>query len=97
MVRLESISHEYRSDILKAAVKVLDNISFSIKEQMITGFLGANGAGKTTTIKILLNLIHPQSGTVHFHSLLGRSRREIFSKIGDMPERAYFYPALTGR
>ena len=36
----------------------LKNVSFSIYEDCITGFIGVNGAGKTTTINALLNLVH---------------------------------------
>ena len=42
----------------------LENISFRLEAGQIMGFLGRNGAGKTTTIKAILNLCHPDSGTV---------------------------------
>ncbi|PLS30419.1 ATP-binding protein of ABC transporter system [Bifidobacterium margollesii] len=42
--------------------RVLDGVSFAARNGRVTGFLGPNGAGKSTTIKILLNLIHPDSG-----------------------------------
>ena len=43
----------------------LKNVSFSIHEDCITGFIGVNGAGKTTTINALLNLLLPtQNGTI---------------------------------
>lgn len=44
----------------------LQNISFAIPEDCITGFIGANGAGKTTTIHSILNLIHRDAGTILF-------------------------------
>ena len=44
----------------------LSRVSFDIRENRITGFIGRNGSGKTTTIKAMLNLIHPDSGTVSF-------------------------------
>jgi ABC-2 type transport system ATP-binding protein len=40
----------------------VDNISFSVRDGEIFGFLGANGAGKTTTIKMLCGLLLPTSG-----------------------------------
>ena len=42
----------------------LKDVSFSLEEGKITGFIGRNGAGKTTTIKAMLNLIHPDSGRI---------------------------------
>lgn len=42
----------------------LDNISFSLEEGYIMGFIGRNGAGKTTTLKSMLGLVHPDSGSV---------------------------------
>lgn len=43
----------------------LKDVSFQLKKGFIMGFIGANGAGKTTTIKLILNLIHIDSGEVH--------------------------------
>jgi ABC-2 type transport system ATP-binding protein len=42
----------------------LKDVSFSLEQGYIMGFIGRNGAGKTTTIKSILNLVHPNSGTV---------------------------------
>lgn len=42
----------------------LHNLSFSLEKGYIMGFIGRNGAGKTTTLKSMLNLVHPDSGTV---------------------------------
>ena len=42
----------------------LDNISFNVPKGSIMGFIGQNGAGKTTTIKLLLNLIKRDSGSI---------------------------------
>lgn len=42
----------------------LEDVSFSVEEGEIMGFIGRNGAGKTTTLKSILNLIHLTSGEV---------------------------------
>ena len=42
----------------------LDNISFSIPEGYICGFIGQNGAGKTTTIKLILDIIKRDGGEI---------------------------------
>ena len=51
----------------------LDNISLELATGSIMGFIGANGAGKSTTIRILMGLVHQDSGTVRVlgHSMPG--------------------------
>lgn len=48
----------------KVIKKAIDDISFSIQEGEIVGYIGANGAGKSTTIKILSGILNPTSGSV---------------------------------
>ncbi len=59
----------------------LNNVSFTLEEGRITGFIGRNGAGKTTTIKSMLNLVHPSSGEVRF---FGRTVKDNESEIKEM-------------
>ncbi|MDP9026690.1 MAG: ABC transporter ATP-binding protein [Actinomycetota bacterium] len=42
----------------------VDDISFTVKPGMVTGFLGPNGAGKSTTMRLIVGLDRPTSGTV---------------------------------
>jgi ABC-2 type transport system ATP-binding protein len=42
----------------------LKNVSFTLEQGYIMGFIGRNGAGKTTTLKSILRLVHPDSGQV---------------------------------
>lgn len=42
----------------------LGEVSFDVPAGSIVGFVGENGAGKTTTIKSVLNIVHPDSGTI---------------------------------
>jgi ABC-2 type transport system ATP-binding protein len=44
--------------------KVIDNLSFTVAENSIYGFLGQNGAGKTTTMKMIIGLLAPTSGEI---------------------------------
>ncbi len=69
------------------SVQALDNISFDVKEGSIIGFLGPNGSGKTTTIKIMMQLLHQDSGTVKiFGDDVSKNLQEIKSKIGIIPD-----------
>ncbi len=71
----------------------LKGISFSIKQGQITGFIGRNGAGKTTTIKAMLNLIHPDSGSVHyFGKPFCGNESEIKKRIGYSTGTVNWYP-----
>jgi ABC-2 type transport system ATP-binding protein len=80
----------------KRKVRALDNLSLSIDEHQIFGFLGANGAGKTTTLKLLMRLIFPTSGSAR---ILGHDIGNVrmHRSIGYLPENPYFYDYLTAR
>jgi ABC-2 type transport system ATP-binding protein len=69
------------------------DLSLSVARGGIFGLLGPNGAGKTTTIRMLLNIITPDEGTV---VLLGQSGtgRELSSRIGYLPEERGLYPKM---
>ena len=61
----------------------LKDVSICLESGRITGFIGRNGAGKTTTIKSMLNMIHPDGGTVHYFGKdLSGSEAEIKGMIG---------------
>jgi ABC-2 type transport system ATP-binding protein len=42
----------------------VDDVTFSVRPGMVTGFLGPNGAGKSTTMRLVVGLDRPSSGTV---------------------------------
>lgn len=60
----------------------VNNLTFDVKEGEILGFLGPNGAGKTTTIQMLLGLLTPTSGSIHYSGKdLQTHREEILETI----------------
>src|SRR5512134_781501 len=75
-------------------VTVLSDVSLSVAQGEIFGFLGHNGAGKTTTMKILLGLLRATSGHIE---LLGSPVEHVAARarIGYLPESPYFYDYLT--
>jgi len=97
MITFQNITKSFKSDFWAKKNIALNDVSFNVAEGELTGFLGANGAGKTTSLKILMNFIKQDSGEVSFSKKLGTRQDEIFSKVGYLPERPYFYPGLTGR
>ena len=42
----------------------MDDVTFTVKPGMVTGFLGPNGAGKSTTMRLIVGLDRPTGGTV---------------------------------
>ncbi len=97
MIEFHKVSKSFRTDFWTKPFTALTDITFHIKSNEITGFLGANGTGKTTSLKILMKFISADSGEVRYNSALGKNFNEIVNSIGYMPERPYFYPALTAR
>jgi ABC-2 type transport system ATP-binding protein len=73
--------------------KVVDGISFCVKEGEIFGLIGPNGAGKTTTIRMIMEIIKPDSGEVN---VLGKSLNEdTKNRIGYLPEERGLYKNMT--
>lgn len=74
----------------------VNDLSFSVNEGDIYGFLGQNGAGKSTTIRMLLTLIKPTSGSVKiFGQELASHRHEILQQTGAVIERPDLYKYLS--
>jgi ABC-type multidrug transport system ATPase subunit len=78
-------------------VTAVDDLSFTVKEAAIYGFLGQNGAGKSTTIRMLLGLVRPDSGRIEMFGMdLRQHRREILQQVGAIIERPDLYKFLSG-
>ncbi len=74
----------------------VDNLTFTVKENGVYGFLGQNGAGKSTTIRMLLSLIRPTKGQIRIFGLdLSTHRKEILQRIGAIIEKPDLYKYLT--
>jgi len=72
---------------------VLKEISFQVEEGEVFGLLGPNGAGKTTMIRVILDILKPDSGMVH---LFGRQiEEETKGLIGYLPEERGLYPKIA--
>ncbi len=63
MVQIENFTKRYGDrDVVK-------NLSFTVKDGAITGFIGHNGAGKSTTIKAVTGVIRPTAGTITINGI----------------------------
>src|SRR6185369_1431793 len=69
------------------------DLSLQVPRGAVYGLLGPNGAGKTTTIRMLLDIIVPDSGTIN---IFGRSNhdRSLLDKIGYLPEERGLYKKM---
>jgi len=74
----------------------LSDVSFSLQEECITGFIGINGAGKTTTIRAILGLVMRNSGTIKlFGKDMDKHGPELKNRIGFVLDDGCFYDDLT--
>jgi len=77
-------------------ITAVDNLTFTVNEKEVYGFLGQNGAGKSTTIRMLLSLIRPTNGEIKIFGLnLLTHRREILQRAGAIIEKPDLYKYLT--
>jgi ABC-type multidrug transport system ATPase subunit len=74
----------------------VDDLSFTVNEGDVYGFLGQNGAGKSTTIRMLLSLITPTSGQINiFGQNLFTHRSDILKQTGAVIEKPDLYKYLS--
>ncbi|NSL50814.1 phenol-soluble modulin export ABC transporter ATP-binding protein PmtA [Calidifontibacillus erzurumensis] len=89
ILEIRNVSKKYKDFELK-------NINFSLERGYIMGFIGPNGAGKTSIIKLIMNLIKKDSGTIQVFGLDHvKDEIAIKEKIGFVYDENYFYEELT--
>jgi zinc transport system ATP-binding protein len=64
---------------------VLENVSFSVKEQDFVGIIGPNGGGKTTLLKTILGLLKPWKGEITYH--FAEEGKDFRRYIGYLPQQ----------
>src|SRR5256714_3321112 len=89
-VRIANVTKRFDTTI---AVR---DLSLAVPRGAVYGLLGPNGAGKTTTIRMLLNIIVPDSGSIE---ILGRPHLEegVLDRIGYLPEERGLYKKMQVR
>lgn len=74
----------------------LSGVSFGLERGAVMGFIGRNGAGKTTTIKLIMGLIHRDSGSINvLGQEMGPDSSDIREKIGFVYDEQGFYGGIT--
>lgn len=78
----------------KGEIQALKDVSLTIEQGEVFGFVGPNGAGKSTAIKVILNIISDYTGKA---KIFGHSAREAHSRrhVGYVPESPTLYEQLT--
>ncbi|MGC4100217.1 ABC transporter ATP-binding protein [Ferruginibacter sp.] len=90
LIRVQHLTKKFKD------LTAVDDLSFTVNEGDIYGFLGQNGAGKSTTIRMLLSLIRPTSGEITiFDKNLFTHRGEILQQAGAVIEKPDLYKYLS--
>lgn len=89
VVEIENITKTF------GALKAVDDLSLNVPQGSIYGFIGPNGAGKTTTIRMIMNIIYPDSGKIRiFEEEMHGATSE---RIGYLPEERGMYKKMKVR
>ncbi len=95
IIQTQGLTKSYQGGKNKFA---LQNLDLSVEAGEIFGYLGPNGAGKTTTIKLLLDLIRPESGKAQLFGLDVRANSlDIRKRLGYLPGDLNLWKNLTGQ
>jgi ABC-2 type transport system ATP-binding protein len=78
MLELQGLTRRY-GDLV-----ALDDLSFTVAEDQMFGFVGPNGAGKTTAMRIILDLLEPDAGEVRWRGQ--PMAYEMRKRVGYLPE-----------
>jgi ABC-2 type transport system ATP-binding protein len=84
-------------DITKTFGKhtAVDNLSLNVPQGSVYGFIGPNGSGKTTTLRIIMNILYPDSGVIRVFG--ERLKQSCTDRIGYMPEERGLYKRMKVR
>jgi len=86
-VEVDAIVKSYADQV------AVDHLSFSVDQKEIFGLIGPNGAGKTTTIRLMMDIIKPDSGQIAiFSEKLSESTK---NRLGYLPEERGLYRKLS--
>ncbi len=86
MIEIKGITKRYES------IVAVEHLDMKVQPGRIFGFLGPNGAGKTTAIRMLMNIIIPDEGTILFD---GSEKRPPANQIGYLPEERGLYQKIS--
>jgi len=81
IVQVDNLTKKFKN------LTAVNQLSFSVQEGDVYGFLGQNGAGKSTSIRMMLTLIEPTAGSINIFGMdLAKHRKEVLQNIGAVIE-----------
>lgn len=91
MIKLDHVTKSFANN------KAVDDISFSLEEGTITGFVGPNGAGKTTTLRMICGITQQDEGDIYIEGTNTKDNPTgVKYSFGYVPDNPEFFTALTG-
>ena len=90
MITVEGLRKEYGSTV------AVDDLSFTVADGKVTGFLGPNGSGKSTTMRLMLGLDHGGGTTLYDGQPLAQLD-SVSQVVGAHLDAKYFHPKRTAR
>lgn len=92
VVEIQGLSKQF------VEIRAVNNLSMTVYESDVYGFLGPNGSGKSTTIRMLLTLVRPDTGNIRiFGDALRKYRISILKRVGSFVEKPDFYEYLSAK
>jgi ABC-2 type transport system ATP-binding protein len=89
MIELEGLTKRYGEKV------AVNNLSFTVRPGIVTGFLGPNGAGKSTTMRMILGLDHPTAGDVRIDGKHYTQLKDPLTYIGALLEAKAWHGGRT--
>ena len=86
-IRLTGVRKAYSGHV------AVEGLSLAIPRGCAFGLLGPNGAGKTTTLRMVMNILRPDEGSIEI--LGARAGQETRDRVGYMPEERGLYPRMA--
>jgi ABC-2 type transport system ATP-binding protein len=80
MIEIQNLSKRYGDKL------AVDNVTFTARPGIVTGFLGPNGAGKSTTMRMIMGLDRPTSGTATINGVAYTRLRDPLRQVGALLE-----------
>jgi ABC-2 type transport system ATP-binding protein len=91
VIEVRNVSKRYGDKL------AVDDLTFTVKPGVVTGFLGPNGAGKSTTMRVILGLDAPTSGTATVNGSSYRDLTAPLHEVGAMLEARAIHTGRSGR
>jgi ABC-2 type transport system ATP-binding protein len=91
MIRADGLSKRY------GRTRAVDDLSFDVRDGVVTGFLGPNGSGKSTTMRMIMGLDRPDQGVATLGGLRYHELRWPLRQVGALLEAKALHPGRSAR